>query len=318
MGLGTVVISPLIEVVMPTYNGVLFIEEQISSIFQQTLRPYRLLVRDDGSTDGTLLLLERLKLIYGSWLVIMSCGLNKGCKSSINSLLSHTTADYVALSDQDDVWLVDKMELAYAEIIRAETQNGKEVPILIHTDLKIVGSNLEEYYGSFMCRQHLDPFLNSPHCLALTNIVTGCTMLINRPLINKALPIPSQALVHDWWIALVASVFGKIIYIPISTILYRQHSNNLIGAKGLGFNYWSKRLYQWLFYSASGSHTLDAISQINVLQSRYQIRISILPSLISLSKIERIRLLISTPLSAWPHKHGVLRTLAFYCWLLRY
>ena len=143
-------------------------------------------------------------------------------------------------------------------------------------------------------------------------------MLINRPLINKALPIPSQALVHDWWIALVASVFGKITYIPRSTILYRQHSNNLIGAKGIGFNYWSERLYQWLFHSASGGHTLDAISQINALQSRYQIRISILPSLISLRKIERLRLLTSTPLSAWPHKHGVLRTLAFYFWLLRY
>ena len=172
MGMGAVVISPLIEVVMATYNGVLFIEEQISSIYQQTLRPYRLLVRDDGSTDGTLLLLERLKLIYGSWLVIMSCGLNKGCKLSINSLLSHSTADYVALSDQDDVWLANKMELAYAEMVRVETQIGRQIPILIHTDLRIVGPNLEEYYGSFMCRQHLDPFLISPHSLSLTNIVT--------------------------------------------------------------------------------------------------------------------------------------------------
>ena len=119
MGLGAVVISPLIEVVMPTYNGVLFIEEQISSIFQQTLQLYRLLVRDDGSTDGTLFLLESLKLIYGYWLVIMSCGLNKGYKYSINSLLSLATIDYVDLSGQDDVWLVNKMELSYAEIFRA-------------------------------------------------------------------------------------------------------------------------------------------------------------------------------------------------------
>ena len=104
---------------------------------------------------------------------------------------------------------------------------------------------------------------------------------MNRPLLEKSLPIPSQALVHDWWIALVASVFGKIRYISDSPILYRQHSANQIGATGFGFDYWYDRIHEWLINSNSGGHTLDAIRQIDYFYSRYGVQLSILPRLLS-------------------------------------
>ena len=108
--------------------------------------------------------------------------------------------------------------------------------------------------------QHINPYLNSPHSISLTNVATGCTMLFNRSLIDLALPIPKDALVHDWWLSLVASYFGKLNYLPTPTVLYRQHSNNAIGSRGIGLDYWLKR-FSVAIFSKGGSHTQAAINR---------------------------------------------------------
>lgn len=318
MGADVMVTKKNIEVVMPTYNGAHFVEEQISSIFNQTIRPSRLLVRDDCSTDKTLEILYSLKEIYHSWLCIMPSNKNIGCSSSIDLLLSRTSAPYIALSDQDDFWLENKLELCFEEIQCVERDYGFDTPILIHTDLKLVDAYLRDLHINYSSRQLLRPSMNLPSQICITNTVTGCTILMNRPLLEKSLPIPSQALVHDWWIALVASVFGKIRYISSSPILYRQHSSNLIGATGFGFGYWYDRIQDWLKNPNSGGHSLDVIRQIDYFYTRYGVQLSILPRLLQLNKFQRLIFLLATPLSSWPQKHGFLRTLSFYFWLFCY
>ena len=303
---------------MPTYNGAHFVEEQITSIFNQTIRPSRLLVRDDCSTDGTLQILYSLKNIYHSWLYILPSTKNIGCTSSIDLLLSCTSAPYIALSDQDDFWLETKLELCFEEIQRVERDYGFDIPILVHSDLKLVDACLRDLHTNYSSRQLLRPYMNLPSQICITNIVTGCTVLMNRPLVEKSLPIPPQALVHDWWIALVASVFGKIRYIPDPLILYRQHPANQIGAEGFGFDYWYDRFFDWLINSTSGGHTLEAIRQIDYFYSRYGVQLSILPSLLRVNKFQRLICLLGTPLSSWPKKHGFLRTISFYFWLFCY
>ena len=311
------VTMPLIEVVMPTYNGVFYIEQQIASIYNQTLKPIRLLIRDDFSTDGSLELLYSLSETYGSWLKIFSSDSNLGCTASIDLLLQATTAPYIALADQDDVWLPDKLMHLYSSICEYEATFGSSVPFLAHTDLYLVDENLKSLGTTFMQKQALNSNYTSSDMISLTNIVTGCTVLLNRSHLDIALPIPPSVIIHDWWLALVASFFGKIVYVPCISILYRQHASNLIGASGLGFNYWLSRFIAWLIKPSSGGHTFDAIRQIETFNNRYDTQISHLPTLIRLSRISRLYYLYCLDSSELPRKHGPLRTCALYFWLLR-
>ena len=315
--MGVLVTTPWIEVVMPVFNGELYLEDQIASIYSQTLTPRRLLIRDDGSTDSSFELLVKLKSTYGDWLYLFPKGSNLGCTKNINLLLEETTAPYISLSDQDDVWLPDKLEISFKHLKKIEEIYGQNMPALIHTDLRLVDSSLSDMGLNYTSKQLINPLLTSPSSLCLTNVVTGCTILCNRLLLERALPIPEQALVHDWWIALVASVFGRIHFIPISTILYRQHQHNAIGAKGLGWTYWYRRFIDFRLKPHQGGHTSRVVKQIQAFESRYGIKISCLPDIITLPPFLRIIFLYRLRFSFWPLKHGPLRTLALYIWLFR-
>ena len=249
---------------------------------------------------------------------ILPSNKNIGSTSSVDILLSFTSAPYIALSDQDDFWREDKLELCLEAMINAENKYKVSTPILVHSDLKLVDSELSNLHTSYSSRQILRPHLNLPSQICLTNVVTGCTVLMNRSLLEQSLPIPREALVHDWWIALVASVFGEIVYISDQPILYRQHSSNQIGSTGFGFNYWFCRIKSFLFAPNSVGHTLGAIRQIEYFQDRYGVTLSILPMLLRVNKFQRFIRLLSIPISAWPRKHGFLRTLLLYFWLFRY
>ena len=308
--------SVSIDVILPTFNGVRFLREQVASIAQQTMRPRMLLVRDDGSTDGTQELIRELIEIYGAWIKVLPGDENLGCTGNVNQLLEATSAPYVALADQDDVWLPNKLEIAYQELCAVESVHGPHAPALVHTDLKLVDANLNDLGTTYVQKQLLHPSWVSPSEIALTNIVTGCTVMCNRSLLECALPFPQEALVHDWWLALVASVFGSIRFHPSSEILYRQHAANSIGASGLGWHYWWKRLRQFFNDPANGGHTRQVIRQMDGFEKRYHIVVSPLPLLIRLGRLQRVVWLLRHPVSEWPRKHGLLRTIAFYLQIL--
>ena len=305
------VTSSEIEVILPVYNGARFLEEQVDSIFAQTVRPIRLIIRDDGSSDDSIRIIRKLKSHYGCWLYVLPEGPNLGCTANINLLLQETTASYIALSDQDDIWLPNKLENSLRALRTSETKLGKEYPIIVHTDLRLVDDQLNEYGYSYLEFQHLNPLLVSPAQLAVTNVVTGCTCLFNRSLLNFALPLPHQAVVHDWWLALVASVFGQIIYIPSCPILYRQHTGNVVGAHGLGFAYWFKRLSDLLLCRNNGvMHRL--LIQLEYFDHRYNVSLSPLSDILRLSRWHRLLKILRLKKSHLPFKHGLLRTIGLY------
>ncbi len=232
MGLGTVVKSAPIEVVLPTYNGAPYLEAQLASIHAQTFRPIRVLIRDDGSSDGTPELLQVLQQRYGTWLEVLPADGNLGCTANVNRLLEATSAAYVALADQDDLWLPQKLEQALALMQQLERHHGAAMPLLVHSDLELVDEAGAFLGCSYLQRQRLDPQRTALVDLALTNVVTGCTALLNRALLQQALPIPGEALMHDWWLALVASACGQIALVEPPGVLYRQHGGNVLGARG--------------------------------------------------------------------------------------
>jgi hypothetical protein len=127
-------------------------------------------------------------------------------------------------SDQDDYWLDDKI----SECISSSEES---IPMLIHTDLTVVDDELNVLNKSFIRMQSLKPHKKKLNNLLIQNDVTGCTMFWNKKLMNLIKEKPLDIYMHDWYIAILAMCYGKILYIDKSTILYRQHSNNVLGAK---------------------------------------------------------------------------------------
>ena len=316
MGLGALVI----EVVLPTYNGAAYLRQQVASIDQQTLRPQRLLVRDDGSADGTAELLVSLKREYGGWLELLPSDGNLGCTANVNRLLEATKAPYVALADQDDVWLPHKLEASLALLKQLERCQGEQTSLLVHSDLELVDGDGTLLGCTYLQRQRLDPMLTAPEHLVLTNVVTGCTVLLNRALLKQALPIPAEALMHDWWLALVASRFGEIAFLPDPTVQYRQHGANVLGAQGLGLSYWMRRLQNLVADPSAGGHTRAALQQADCFEQRYGQQLSALPALLQLPRRRRWLALLNLSSEQRPSKHGPLRSLGLYgllAWLPR-
>jgi hypothetical protein len=278
------------------------------------------LLRDDGSTDGTLQLIDGLQERYGTWLQVLPADGNLGCKANVNRLLQASTAPYVALADQDDLWLPNKLSVSLALLQQLEQSHHADTPLLVHTDLRLVDADARSLGATYLERQRLNPHRCSPLDLAFTNVVTGCTALFNRALLDLALPIPAEALMHDWWLALVASGLGQVAWLPEPTVLYRQHASNVLGAQGLGLRYWLDRLQQLLAEPVAGGHTRAALIQANAFEQRYGCSLSVLPSLMRLPRRRRWWRLLRLPQGQRPGKHGPLRTAGLYvllAWILR-
>jgi len=220
-----------ITILLATYNGAKYVGEQIDSILQQTHTNWRLLIRDDKSTDATPQIIADYQSRYPHKIVVVEDSLsNLGGTLNFGVLLQKAkNAEYIMLCDQDDFWLPDKIEVTLAEMLRLERQYGREFPLLVHTNFHYVNSNLKVIKSreDFQATKIVD--LNLCHLLA-QNPVYGCTMMINNKLVLTIDGIPAIAENHDYWVAMVASAFGKISYLHKKTILYRQHGANLSGS----------------------------------------------------------------------------------------
>ena len=144
--------------------------------------------------------------------------------------------------DQDDVWLTGKITDTLASMNEAENNWSTNIPILVHTDLTVTDGSLNLIAGSLWKYQHIDPRFDSINHLLVQNTVTGCSMMVNRATLDYINGIPRNAIMHDWWIALICSVFGKIVSINEPTLSYRQHDMNDTGAKNWNFNYIIKKI----------------------------------------------------------------------------
>ena len=229
-----------VSICISTYNGEKYLEEQLDSIFNQTYKNIEIFVRDDGSNDKTLNILKKYNLN-----ILPSTG-NVGIKKSFESILKYalqnSDANYFMFCDQDDIWKSEKIEKSIEEMKKLENLHGYNTPFLIHTDLEVVNDDLKAISDSMWKYEKINPNLNSLNRLLVQNTITGCTMMINRRLAEKSLPILESCIMHDWWIGLVASCFGKISYLTNNTIKYRQHGRNDTGSKKFDLKYIIKKM----------------------------------------------------------------------------
>jgi len=225
--------NPTVDIVLATYNGERFLREQIQSILDQTYPFWRLIIRDDSSTDQTLNIINNYVAQHPDRIrLINDVTSNLGVCRNFAKLLEQSTADYTMLCDQDDVWMPTKIALTYEKMKALEGKFGREKPLLVFTDMKIVDDSLAVISESFWRDQAFNPDIGkSLSRFLVSNVATGCTVMVNRKLREFSLPFPQQALMHDWWLGLISAALGKNDYVTEPTVLYRQHDLNVVGAK---------------------------------------------------------------------------------------
>ncbi|SES16312.1 glycosyltransferase [Pedobacter rhizosphaerae] len=208
--------QPLISIALCTYNGSRFVEEQLISIINQTYRNIEIIVVDDGSKDETV---EVVRTLMNSFpqIKLFENESNLGFNKNFQRAIELATGAYIAISDQDDIWELNKLELLFNHI----------------GDKWLIFSN-SAYINEE--NEHIDKMLLDPsfhlgdrdfRSLLFYNFVTGHTTLFDRKLISYALPIP-QLGYYDWWMGFVALYHHKITYLNKCLTLHRIHTNSVM------------------------------------------------------------------------------------------
>jgi len=227
-------------VIICTYNGEKYLEKQIKSIMEQDREDFCLLYSDDGSTDSTKAILQSLQEKYGRRMTAFPRPMHSGSPAkhflSILSALAKgevetENLEYIFLADQDDEWFPDKLSKTISVIKEEERKFGKSLPILCHTDCSLVNSRGELLAKSYRRYQKLPGASYRFSRLLLQNHVTGASVGINKALLQYCKEIPVEVKMHDHWLALLANCFGEIQYLPYASYAYRQHGENVLGAK---------------------------------------------------------------------------------------
>ena len=225
-----------VNILLSTYNGEQFLAEQIQSIQKQTFQDWTLLIRDDGSMDKTREIIAAFVAQDSRirWINEADSS-NLGVIKSFHRLVEHEEADYYFFSDQDDVWLPHKLERSLAEA----QKYSADMPLMVYMDLTVVNQELQILSESMIRSQ--SGHANTELIEELTeNTVTGGVAMVNHALV-QLWHQTEDILMHDWYLALLATAFGKLVYIDQPGELYRQHDNNVLGART-----WSKRMKKWL------------------------------------------------------------------------
>lgn len=229
----------MISVAMCTYNGEKYIQEQLESIINQSMPPDEIVICDDCSKDTTLKIVKDTLKSYDGIVQLVSNKHNLGYRKNFEKAISLCHGDIIFLSDQDDVWNRDKIE-----IIKTEIEKDKNILLTFH-DVEIVDENLYLISNSFWDVLHFDymRFLeNDFRRLMESNVIQGSSCAFRRELFTYAIPFPECA-VHDEWLGLIAHLKGKVKPVNLILAKYRQSGNNAIGAGKISLR---EKINKWL------------------------------------------------------------------------
>lgn len=252
-------------VLLASYNGEKYIAEQLDSIFNQICSAkIQVVVRDDGSTDHTIQIVEEYQKRYQDQLILYK-EKNVGIYKNFMRLIQLAPeAEYYAFSDQDDVWVSNKASVAIEKI-----DEKQKVPCLFYSGYDVVDQNLNKMNSVY---EEDDKACHSVTQILFQNRVPGCTMVFNRELMCTLKKIKLDTVqMHDAYVCAVAYCFGVVISCSESLILYRQHSNNT-----LGFNKKKKHFGKWLtekkkLFKEREPYHMDQIAQAILQESEGKI-----------------------------------------------
>ena len=231
-----------IEILLATYNGERYLPELLASIEKQSHSNWFLRISDDHSTDGTLNVLSQFKKKYPRRVEIGINNTQLGAAANFMSLMAAAESEVIAFCDQDDVWYRNKLEKLLLEYEKLKRISGSSCrPVLVYSDAVITDENLNTIHESlFQFHSNSDPDSHTLERLIYKNCITGCTVITNQTAINLSLrcakrmnsETSAKIIMHDYWLGLIVAQYNGLfskIYEPL--LMYRQHSNNAIGAQ---------------------------------------------------------------------------------------
>jgi glycosyltransferase involved in cell wall biosynthesis len=221
---------------MATSNGAEFLPQQLDSLAAQTHTNWRLWVSDDGSTDATLDILRRYQEVWGEDRLCIRRGPGQGFQHNFLSLTARPDleAEYFAWSDQDDIWLPEKLARALASL----APYGQEGPALYCGRTILMDSRGRDYSFSPFLNRRPSSFFNA----LLQNSGGGNTMVFNWPARSLIVGVyPFDLFSHDWWAyQIISGCGGVVLYDPEPLVRYRQHGGNIIGPNRGWRNRWNR------------------------------------------------------------------------------
>ncbi|MFG6394252.1 MAG: glycosyltransferase family 2 protein [Lachnospiraceae bacterium] len=314
----------MITILMAVYNGEMYLKEQLESIRRQTYSKWRLIARDDGSKDNSVKILEEFASSVQNEVTVYVNQPACGCaKNNFARLLNDAAgSEYIMFSDQDDVWKEDKLKTSMDKMHKLEEEYGSKTPLLVHSDLEVVNENMEVIAESMFDYSDIRREATLGQLL-LQNNVTGCTMLFNSVICDAVIPYiaDGSVIMHDYFIALYAKVFGKTAFIDTPLVSYRQHDSNSVGAKAsknLAYLFkrfmegkkaykeavWASTDQAWYFMDV---YTSPLIRQSLFMECIYLIKYS---NICNMSIFKRLGFFISS--RAW--KKGFIRKIMQVLW----
>jgi len=234
----------LVEILLATYNGEKYLTRQIESIITQTSKKWKLFIRDDGSTDGTIKIIEDYVQKYPNKINhIISDKKNIGSTLNFSRLLENAGDNYIMFCDQDDIWLSNKIQISMEKMIELESSQ-ENLPCLVFSDLVVVDDDENVISSSFWQQsRHIHSNSSDLYTIIANSMITGCTILLNKFAKNTIKKIPTNIIQHDHWVSIIVAYFGKIGFLNEPTVLYRQHSNNAVGSNDVNFKYLFKKIF---------------------------------------------------------------------------
>lgn len=225
----TAAVDERVSVALCTYNGAVFLEEQLASMLAQTVLPGEIVVSDDGSTDATSAIVERFAAESSVPVRVLRNPSPLGVTKNFEGAIRATTGSLIVLSDQDDVWRPDRVERALAAFdARPELQMVCSDARLVGADGVSLGTTL---FASLSIGPHERDGIRAGDAFGVLlrrNLVTGATAMLRREVLDAAVPFPAPW-VHDEWLAIVAASRGPIELLDEPLVDYRQHGANQIG-----------------------------------------------------------------------------------------
>lgn len=234
----------IVDILLATYNGEKYLREQLDSILRQTNTDWRLVVRDDGSSDQTPAIIqeyaEKIKEKFGEGKCVILPPAARDPKASIlpykrisqnfSALIEWSKKDggahYVMFCDQDDVWYHDKINKSVLAMKELEKLHGKNMPLLVDTDVARIYEEKPSRNQSVEKAKHPNTGQHTFRNDLVSCYYQGCTFTLNRSLADIVSPVPDAAYGYDWWVGLVADSVGHKGQVPDKTMDYRVHKNN--------------------------------------------------------------------------------------------
>ena len=219
--------KPLIAICLASYNGEKYIAEQLESIFTQSYQYFKLYIADDRSTDNTVSIIKTFQERFVDRIDLTVNDVQLGVVKNFETLLRNCGEEYIAFADQDDIWESDKLALQIEAIMQLEKESVTKV-CLVHSDLSMMDENAKVITDSYFRFRgyRLNQKKDLGHILGPSGVM-GNTLMINRELRDKSLPFPAELEVHDYWIGIVAELYGRRKTLQKPLVRYRIHNRNI-------------------------------------------------------------------------------------------